>query len=321
MKRTKFLFNQICDIKNLHQAYYKASKRKHNSKNYLYFNAFAYNRLEEIRQQLLEQNFIFGQYRQFKIFDPKERTITAASFEERIIHHAIINVMEELFERQFIFHTYACRKEKGTHKAIIFAQKKCRTSKYFLKLDIRKYFDNIDHDILIKKLYRIIGDSDCILLLQKIIDSYCVTKNKGIPIGNLTSQYFANFYLSSLDHFIMEKLKPKGYVRYMDDMLIFSDNLGSLRGMYGIIKRYCDLLLNLELKKPIYGNCKTGIPFLGCLVYEDKIKLLQEKKILKYKKIRKIDRLVKKGEITEEKAIERITAILEGFEYWKRQQK
>lgn len=314
MKTEKNLFEKICNYSNLKLALYKAGRRKQSCGSYLYFRRFSEVNLEIIYNQLITENYFFGNYRQFTITDPKERLITAAAFEERIVHHAIINVLEPTFEKQFIFHTYACRKGKGTHSAIKYAQKCCVNSKYFLKLDVKKYFDNIDHTILKQKLCRIIADDRCLSLLFAIIQSYSTTEGKGVPIGNLTSQYFANYYLSSLDHYILEKLKPVynicHYVRYMDDMIIFADDVVQLHKIYDAVNNYVISRLNLQLKPPIYGSIKNGLPFLGCLIKAEKITLLREKRMLKKKKIKKIDYLVRTGKITQEKAAERITAIM-----------
>lgn len=119
------------------------------------------------------------------------------------MHHAIMNILEPVFERQFIYYTYACRKNKGSHKAVLYAFEKARKCKYFIKLDVRKYFDNIDHEILKSMLNHIIKDRKCLNLLFSIIDSYgWGQEGKGLQIGNLTSQFFANYYLSVLDHFV-----------------------------------------------------------------------------------------------------------------------
>ena len=314
MKTEKNLFEKICDYNNLKLAFYKASRRKQSSGSYLYFRRYSDTNLELIHKQLSNQTYTIGNYRQFTISDPKERLITAAAFEERIIHHAIINVLELIFEKQFIYHTYACRKGKGTHSAIKYAQKCCANSKYFLKLDVKKYFDNIDHTILKQKLCRIIADDRCLSLLFAIIESYSTSEGKGVPIGNLTSQYFANYYLSGLDHYVLENLKTKSglkyYMRYMDDMIIFADTIEVLRKVFDDVNDYVEKKLNLMLKPPIYGSIKNGLPFLGSLIHSDKIVLLREKQRLKKKKIKKIDYLVRTGRITQEKASERITAIL-----------
>ena len=242
-----------------------------------------------------------GRYKQFKIFEPKERLITAAPFEDRIVHHAIVNVLEPLFERQFIFHTYACRKQKGTHAAIRYAQTFCKKGIYFLKLDVRKYFDTIDHKILKERLRRLTNESRVNDLLNKIIDSYTSARadelgvKKGIPIGKLTSQFFANLYLSDADHYVLEVLKADGYTRYMDDMLVFNKDYKHLKNVHKKLAAYFGERLELELKPPVFGRCEDGIPFLGKLITKAEIKALSEKRRLKAKKIKRIDRLAQSG--------------------------
>ena len=304
-------FEKICSITNLKYAFYKASKRKRNSASYLYFRKNQEENLRSIQEELQNLSWHAGEYRQFEITDPKQRIITAAPFEDRIVHHAIVLVLEEFFEKKFIFHTYACRKGKGTHAAIEYARRFCRRGIFFLKLDIKKYFDSIDHDILKAQLRKVTHETKTQILLHRIIDSYdSGTTKKGLPIGNLTSQYFANLYLSGLDHFILEKMKPSGYVRYMDDMLIFSPSLKELKNIYRATDDFVREKLNLALKTPVFGRADCGIPFLGKLITKTQIKPLSEKMRGKRKKIKRIDFLVKSGKISEEKAAERITAIL-----------
>ncbi|MBO6130568.1 MAG: group II intron reverse transcriptase domain-containing protein [Treponema sp.] len=313
---SKAFYCRICSIENLKEAYYKASRRKKSSNSFLYFRKNEEVNIQKIQEELLRGTWECGTYRQFKVFEPKERLITAAPFKDRIAHHAIINVLEPLFERQFIFHTYACRKGKGTHAAIRYAKTFCRKGMYFLKLDVRKYFDSIDHGILKERLYRLTNEGAVNDLFRKIIDSYTSPKaqelgvKKGIPIGNLTSQFFANLYLSDADHYILEVLRADGYVRYMDDMLVFSKDFGHLKNLHKKLAVYFGKNLDLELKTPVFGRCTDGIPFLGKLISRSGIKPLSEKRRLKAKKIKRIDRLVQKGAISQEKAAERINAIL-----------
>lgn len=314
-------FDQICSIENLKLAFYKASKRKRSSNSYLYFRKNAEVNVQKIQEQLLSGKWQCGQYKQFKIFEPKERLITAAPFEDRIVHHALINVMEELFEKQFIFHTYACRKGKGTHAALFYAQRFCQKDMFFLKLDVRKYFDTIDHKLLKQRLHRLTNEAKVNDLFCKIIDSYTSEhakaegKLKGIPIGNLTSQFFANLYLSDSDHYILEELKVQGYARYMDDMLIFCRDFNHLKMIHKNLVNYFRNNLELELKPPVFGRCDCGIPFLGKLITKNQIRPLAEKRRLKRKKLKKIDKLVQKGIISEEKGSERINAILADCHY------
>ena len=279
MNRAGNLFEKICDIQNLHEAYYKASKNKRFTSGYINFRKDSETNLEKLRKSLVDGKYTHGQYRHFIITDPKQRLISAASFPDRVIHHAIMNVLEPVFERQFIFHTYACRKEKGTHAAARYAFKCAGRSEFFLKLDVRKYFDSIDHTVLKQFLCRIIKDARCLELLFGVIDSYkidfegdSVGRKKGLPIGNLTSQFFANFYLSALDHFCLEKLA-------------------------------------LFLKIPVFGKTFRGVPFLGWRITKDRIFLLSKTKRRMKNRLKEIQKAFERGKITEEKAVERTKAV------------
>ena len=244
MKRATSLFNQIVSYENVRLAWLKARKGKSSKPVVRNFYKNVNSNLEKVQKNLKANPPVLSSYTQFTIFDPKERVISVVPFVDRVMHHAIMNVLEPVFERQFIFHAYACRKGKGSHKAVNYAFKKARTHKYFLKLDVRKYFDNIDHLVLKKLLSKIIKDVECLNLLFALIDSYgmvvstgsttassdsTTASGKGLPIGNLTSQFFANYYLSLLDHYVLEQLKPCGYVRYMDDFLLFDDSKEKLK--------------------------------------------------------------------------------------------
>ena len=316
MKRAGNLFEKICDIQNLHEAYYKASKNKRFTSGYINFRKNPEENLEKLRKSLLDGKYTHGQYRHFTITDPKQRLISAAPFPDRVMHHAIMNVLEPVFERQFIFHTYACRKGKGTHAAARYAFKCAKKSPYFLKLDVRKYFDSIDHTVLKQFLCRIIKDARCLELLFGVIDSYKIdfegdsaARKKGLPIGNLTSQFFANFYLSALDHFIMEKLKPEGYVRYMDDMVIFGDSIKELKRIFDEVERFCLEKLTLFLKVPVFGKTVRGVPFLGWRITKDRIFLLSKTKRRMKNRLKEIQKAFERGKITEEKAVERTKAV------------
>ena len=316
MKRTGKLFEKICCIQNLHEAYYKASKNKRFTPGYIEFRKNAEQNLDRLRQSLIDGRYTQGKYRHFTITDPKQRLISAAPFPDRIIHHAIMNVLEPVFERQFVFHTYACRKGKGTHAAARYAFKCAKSSAYFLKLDVKKYFDSIDHVVLKQLLCRIIKDGRCLTLLFGVIDSYKVSggegsadREKGLPIGNLTSQFFANYYLSGLDHFVLEKLKPKGYVRYMDDIVIFDDSLFSLRQILKDVSVFCSEKLLLSLKMPVFGKCRNGVPFLGWKLSSQGIRILKKTKRRMKQKLLLVKAELLAGKITLEKACERTKSI------------
>lgn len=310
MKRTSSLFEKIVSYENIRLAYLKARKGKTSKKSVRNFARNVNENLFLVQKNLTSNPPVLSKYTQFKIFDPKERTISVVPFLDRVMHHAIINILEPVFERQFIFHTYACRQKKGTHAAARYALKKAKSCKYFLKLDVKKYFDSIDHAILKSFLTRIIKDGRCLSLLFSVIESYfSENEKKGLPIGNLTSQFFANFYLSSLDHFVLEKMKVKGYVRYMDDIVVFSDSKADVKNIFCLIKKFCREKLLLVLKQPILGTCKSGVPFLGWRISSDGIFILQKIKHRMKSKLRLIQRECNSGKITEEKSIERSVAV------------
>jgi len=243
------------------------------------------------------------------ITDPKLRTISTAPFEQRIMHHAIINVLEPILDRPMIHNSYACRKGKGTHSAVLYAFDQCKTKPYFLKLDIRKYFDSIDHNILKMQLRKLIKDIRVLILLDGIIDSYQTAPERGVPIGNLTSQFFANMYLASMDHYILEKLNPSAYCRYMDDFVVWSTSQKQLKEMFAKITEYVNKNLNLYLKPPVFGKTSQGLPFLGFLVKDKGIYLLQKSKRRVKERMKEISALIYKNNITEIKAAERLRSV------------
>ena len=260
-----------------------------------------------MQKNLKSKPAILSSYSQFTIYEPKERLISVVPFIDRVMHHAIMNVLEPVFEKQFIYHTYACRKGKGSHKAIKYAFSKAKNCEYFLKLDVKKYFENIDHNILKRKLSKIIKDKDCLDLLFDIIDSF--STEKGLPIGNLTSQFFANLYLSELDHFVLEKLKPSGYCRYMDDFILFSNSKIDLKKMLNSIESFCLNNLLLTLKPYILGKCKDGIAFLGYKITCKDVDLLQKSKKRKKVKLKRINFELENNYITQIKYVERVKCL------------
>lgn len=281
MKRIGNLLEAIADTENIELAYWKAQRGKK------YKNIVCRNRpclwkeLADLRQQILSSDVKVGNYHFFKIYDPKERVVCSADFLEHVLHHALINVCSPYFERHFIHDTYACRKGKGPFKALERAKTYQRKYRFFLKLDVRKYFDTVDHVILKEKLERIFKDKLLLKVFFRIIDSYHVTDgdgNKGLPLGNLTSQYFANFYLSFADHYAKEVLHTTAYVRYMDDIVIWSNRKDELIAKGEELKRFLKESLFLELKQFYLNSNDNGLPFLGYLLYRNKVKLQQKRK-------------------------------------------
>ena len=309
MKRAKSLFNQIVSYENLRLAWLKARKGKSNKPAVRNFSRNLNKNLEKLQKRMCASPPEFSSYAQFKINDPKERIISIVPFSDRIIHHAIMNVLEPVFERQFIFHTYACRVGKGTHAAARYAFKCARRYPCFLKLDVRKYFDSIDHVVLKNLLSRIIKDVRCLELLFSVIDSYSAGKGCGLPIGNLTSQFFANLYLSVLDHFVLEHLKPCGYERYMDDMVLFAKSMADLKADFSEVEKFCKENLCLSLKMPVFGKTKHGVPFLGWRITDKTVKVLSKTKRRMKEKLSEIEAEYERGRVSEEKACERVEAV------------
>ena len=313
MKRQNHLFEQIVDYHNIRLAFLKAIRGNRSSYAAINYCTNIDTNLASLREKLATLQCGWGNYRSFLITDPKLRTISTAPFEQRIMHHAIMNVLEPVVERPLICHCYACRKGKGNHAAVLYALKQCKTSPCFLKLDIRKYFDSIDHTVLKVKLRRLIKDARVMILLDGIIDSYETNPGKGVPIGNLTSQYFANMYLACLDHYILEQLRPSAYCRYMDDFVLWASSQSQLKDKLAQINDYVAINLNLTLKPPVLGNTASGLPFLGFLVKEKGIYLLQKSKRRVSGRMTEITASLYKGSITEAKAAERVRSVFAGI--------
>lgn len=291
MKRAGFLIEQIADMENLRLAFYKAQKGKADKRQVQAFRANLENNLLNLRKQLLVGNVRVGDYHLFKIYDPKERIVCAAEFSERVLHHALMNVCAPYFERQFIYSTCANREGKGAYFALDIAHKAMMHYRFVAKLDVRKYFDSIHHEVLILQLRRIFKDATLLSVFEQIVRSYAVTDNRGLPIGNLTSQYFANFFLSGLDHFAKEKLLVAEYVRYMDDILLFGDDKELLRLQVHHILLYANNRLLLEMKPPLLQLTSYKTAFLGYSLRGAKIGLTNRSKrrfVAKYQVARKM---------------------------------
>jgi hypothetical protein len=310
VKRAGGLFEAITDYSNIRLAFLKTLRGSRHSPEVIRFCRNTDANLAALRGKLLSPDCGWGGYRSFLITDPKLRVISTAPLEQRIMHHAIMNVLEEILTRPLICNSFACRKNKGTHAAVRFAFKQCKCHPFFLKLDIRKYFDSIHHDSLKNILRRLIKDSRVIKLLDNIIDSYQIADGRGIPIGNLTSQFFANLYLSPLDHYILEELRPSAYCRYMDDFVLWSDSNRQLQSSLLHIGQFAAEKLRLQLKPAVHGTVKTGLPFLGFLIKDSGIYLLQKSKRRVIARIKEINAQLDSGIIGEAKAAERARSVL-----------
>lgn len=310
MKRAGNLIQKIADTDNIMLAFYKAMRGKRMSHEVLSFEKNFEENILELRDEILSGNVNVGEYEYFYIEDPKLRLICAASFKERVLHHAIMDVCHQYFERNLIETTYATRPKKGVYQAIDRARVAMRKYKYVAKFDFRKYFDSISHQILNKKLERLFKDKTLLGIMTKIIESYSKSEGKGIPIGNLTSQYFANYYLSEMDHWIKEALKVPEYIRYMDDFLVFSNNIDEIRHYVNEINNFAVGKLELALKPVVIVLSGNGIDFLGYRLFPNKILLTQRSKRRFVKKNKNYSNLLNGDYWSENDYYDHITPLL-----------
>jgi RNA-directed DNA polymerase len=286
MKRSTKLLEKITDIDNLYSAYHKAKKGKSYSVNVMKYSSNLEDNIQILKKQIENGQIKVGEYKYFTIFEPKLRLICASAFNEQVLHHSMMNICHDKFESNQIFDSYASRIGKGSYKAIDRAQTHARQALWYLKLDIKKFFDSVHHSVLKNQIDRLFKEPELKNVFYTIIDSYTSSnEDRGLPIGNLTSQYFANHYLSVLDHYIKEKLRVKRYVRYMDDMVLWSNDKEYLITAFQSIKQFVETKLKCTLKPELLGKSNLGLPFLGYRIFPYKTQLLQASKRRYFKKM------------------------------------
>ena len=262
-------FEDLISIDNLLSAWQEFIKGKRNRRDVLVFSYSLMDNIFELHFDLANHTYKHGGYQQFKVSDPKSRIIHKASVRDRLLHRAVYRILYPFFDETFIADSFSCRNNKGTHKAINrfrkFAQKVSKNNTkqcWILKCDIKKFFASIDQNILVGILEKYIKDNNILNLLKEIIFSF---KPCGLPLGNLTSQLFANIYLNKFDQFIKHKVKARYYIRYADDFVIFSQNKSELKIKVITIKNFLEnkLKLNLHQDKIYIKTLASGVDFLG----------------------------------------------------------
>jgi retron-type reverse transcriptase len=337
MKTYKHLYPQICDFENIYKAYRAArrGKRKFES-----VAAFEFNQEEELlrlRDELNAQTWQPGPYHSFYIHDPKQRLISAAPFRDRVVHHALVNRIEPIWEARFIHDTYANRVGKGTHRALDRCQEFARRFQYVLQCDVRQYFPSLDHALLRDELARLIADETTLALCDQIIASgvgvlseeydmqwfasddpstgsgqglFAALRPRGLPIGNLTSQFWANVYLNRFDHWVKRELKCEGYVRYVDDCLLFGNDKAQLHAWRAaIIEQLAALRLTLHEGRAQISPVTHGIPFLGFRVYPTHRRLKRRNGVNFQRRFKGLGRQYERGELS----LGQLTASVRGW--------
>ena len=306
MKKYGNLWNEIIAFRNLLSAAQQAQRGKRFRENVLEFNYNLEQELFQLQEELQSKTYCPGNYTTFQIFEPKPRMISAAPYRDRVVHHALCNVIVPIFERTFISDSYANRVGFGSHRALRRFTKFARLNSYVLQADIRKYFPTIDHEILKSLVQRKIKCPDTLWLINTIIDSgnhqepvlnyfpgddllTPLERRHGLPIGNLTSQFFANVYLNNFDHFVKEQIKASQYIRYVDDFALFSDNKVFLENARVKIEEYlAGLRVKIHPIKSQLFETKHGANFVGFRILPDRIRVRSDNLRLARKRLRQM---------------------------------
>lgn len=326
MQSIKNLYPKIYDFENLYVAWEHARSKKRYRDDVMIFNRNYEERLIDIQNRLIYETYEIGKYHTFYVYEPKKRLIMSLPFEDRIVQWAIYQQLFPLYEKAFIEDSYACRVGKGTHKAADRLQYWLRQTDrkpkryYYLKMDISKYFYRVDHEILMEILGHRIKDNSLLNLLRKIINSEDMhfglplgkepdevdtadrLGDKGMPIGNLTSQMFANIYLNEVDQYAKHELRLHYYIRYMDDIIILHHDKRYLAEVKELIEVFLDEKLRLNLnQKTAIRPCSTGIDFVGYRIWATHRKLKKKSAVKIKRSMKRYVRKVEAGEESREK--------------------
>ena len=322
------MVDQIHTWPNLLLAYRRASKGKRGQPNVAAFEHRLEDNLLRLQAELAGQTYRPGPYTSFFIHEPKRRLISAAPFRDRVVHHALCNVIEPIFERSFVADSYANRVGKGTHRALAAAQQLAQKHRYVLQLDVVQFFPSIDHAILRQTLARKLDDSTVLWLIDQILasgvgvlsesydmvyfpgdDLFAAQRPRGLPIGNLTSQFWANCYLNPFDHFVKRQLRCPAYVRYVDDILLFGDDKRELQGWRdACVNRLARCRLTIHPGAHV-RPASEGFPFLGFTLYPDRRRLKRRKGVYFQRRLRRMIAAYAAGELS----IDQLTASVKGW--------
>lgn len=308
MKRIGGLFDQISDRRNLVFAYWRAARGKRARREVREFETSADDQLNEIAGQLRSGDFQFESYRPFVVRDTKRRTIHAPTFRDRVVHHAIIAVTGPVLESGAIRHSYACRQGRGHHAAIKQAAIWTRRKLWYGKIDVHKFYDSIDHEVLRKLLARRFSEKRLLGLFDRLLASYAYAPGGGLPIGALTSQYLGNFYLDEFDRRMKASRIVPRYLRYMDDLFVWYRQV-QLQSIRDMALENLDLLRLKAKNGGQWNRCACGVPMLGFVVYPDRIRVNRNGRKRLRVKLSAVQRAANQGLMTELDLQQRATSL------------
>lgn len=302
-------YADLVSPENIFVAFDEFKRGKRKKEDVMYFEKNLEENVFELSEQLMAKTYLHGSYTNFAICDPKYRMISKALVRDRVVHHVLFNYLYGIFDKTFIFHSYSSRLTKGTHIGVKNFHKKMRKASenfskpcYALKCDIKKYFASINHTVLMRLLSKEVDDPDVLWLINNTIESYSNSPDTGIPLGNVTSQLFANVYLNQLDRFIKHDLHVKHYFRYADDFVLLHQDKDYLEKLIDSIGNFLDgeLKLRLHPQKVFIQKLKQGVDFLGyvCFPYCRTIRTKTKKRM--FKKLDRRKKEMQTNEITDE---------------------
>lgn len=310
MKTWKNLWEQFISEDNFQTAYLKAIRRKNYQKQVQNFQSNAVYNLEQLRDSVINGKYHTSNYQSKIIFEPKKRTIFILPFKDRIVHHAIVNVLEPYYERYMIADSYACIKGRGQQAASLRCMEAVRRNEFCLKCDIHHFYPSIRHDLLFAQYQKKIRDEKYLSILKDNIFSF--GGNRNVPIGNLTSIWHGNFFLTPMDLMCKHELKIRDYMRYCDDFLLFSNDKAYLHKCRKQLEEFLHDVLDLEFSRSDVFNVKQGVDFLG---YRHFKKYILVRKSTAKRMRKKIEELPNKY-IAEKITLEQFRSVLESVAGW-----
>lgn len=310
VKRVGNLMARIASLDNLHEAFLRTARGKETKHSVLTFRQHLDANLLQMQRELLDGTFGYGDRHRFRVYDPKEREISGPSFRMAVVLQAMMRICHPVFDDFQVDGSFASRPCRGTYAALERAQQLAGRYRWFAKLDVCKYFDHISHDVLMAQLCRLFKDPLLLLHFRNILDSHSAGQGRGVPIGYLTSQYFANHYLAVADHWCKEHLKVDDLDRYMDDTLFFSNDHRRLMRQVWEYRDYVRRELQLTLHEPIVNRTKFGIPFLGYVAYRDTLRLSRRSQLRYQRKMRELAERLNADEIDEKTYAQRAQCLV-----------